>query len=118
MELSIIRKRLNHVEVLSSQSFVTETPQEIPYIPPSGTSNTEWFKWYSDVYLKSTHWINMRDRILKRDEHRCRFCGCSSSASNPLQIHHRDYESLWRETDATLITLCKICHKGLHRIKK
>lgn len=90
----------------------------VPYIPPKGTDRATWFKWYGEVYLKSPHWENTREKTLKRDEYRCRFCGCSSTKSNCLEVHHRDYDNLWRETDSTLITLCKRCHNGMHRIKR
>lgn len=102
-------------EELSKSSGVSVS---LPYSPPKGTDRATWFKWYGEVYLKSPHWEEVRQKTLKRDEHRCRFCGCSSTRTNCLEVHHRDYDNLWQETDATLITLCKRCHRGMHKLKR
>lgn len=62
------------------------------------------------AYLRSAHWLALRDRALARDRHRCRRCGSRKA----LQVHHHHYGSLGRESLSTLQTLCSRCHSGLH----
>ena len=135
MELTILKSiprktttpkdtHINNGELeVSFEDIINESiskSSSLPYIPPKGTEKTTWFKWYGEVYLESEHWKKTRSHVLQRDEHRCRFCGCSATKTNPLEVHHRDYDHLYREHehDAVLVTLCKRCHRGMHRIKR
>lgn len=98
-------------------------------IPPIGTERNAWFAWYNE-YLQTDHWTEVRKFALKRDRNRCRACSCSGTKTNPLQIHHSRYSGnqnsdgsahvLFHEMDddTCIITLCKRCHKGIHRIIK
>lgn len=98
-------------------------------IPPIGTERNTWFAWYNE-YLQTDHWTEVRRFALKRDKNRCRTCSCSGTKTNPLQIHHSRYSGnqnsdgsthvLFHEMDddTCIITLCKRCHKGIHRIIK
>ena len=65
---------------------------------------------YSE-YLKSPHWLEVRARILKRDNYRCVAC----PASQQLHVHHMTYQHLGMEKEYELITLCADCHKILHK---
>ncbi len=61
-----------------------------------------------------------RERILKRDNYQCRFCGSDKN----LDIHHRDGKSYSKKgsdsnnEDHNLITLCHQCHLKLHAQQK
>lgn len=113
MGITITNDDLTNVVVEENES------SELPYIPPPSTSKTEWFKWYSEVYLQSDHWQKVRAERLKLDGHRCRLCFTSPTKSNPLEVHHSHYDDvLYREhlvNPPVLITLCKLCHKAHHR---
>jgi len=61
-------------------------------------------------YLMTDHWINKRDAILERDNHRCKQC----KKTYLLHVHHLTYDRLGNEDDEDLITLCEDCHKRLH----
>lgn len=65
-----------------------------------------------DRYLKSDAWKRVRESVLERDEHKCRFCG----ATENLRVHHKAYQNVYEEECALidLITLCDKCHKELH----
>jgi hypothetical protein len=57
-----------------------------------------------------------RMRVLKRDNLRCRICGCQpdNNTDVELNIHHiRPFGEGGITYDANLITLCNTCHRGL-----
>lgn len=67
---------------------------------------------YSD-YLQSTHWRELRLRILDRAGWACERCGRAAT-----QVHHRTYERIGAELDADLEALCVPCHQVQHPEKK
>jgi 5-methylcytosine-specific restriction endonuclease McrA len=57
-------------------------------------------------------YAKLRKEILERDGWRCQKCGCSRN----LDVHHiRRRSALGDEAETNLITLCRECHKILHR---
>ncbi len=73
---------------------------------------------YED-YLKSEHWLEVREEALERAEYKCILC----SATNKLEVHHNNYDCLWCEEPSDLAVLCSVCHRRHHkaaikRIKK
>ena len=64
---------------------------------------------YKD-YLKTEYWINLRNKILKRDNYRCTKCGSKRN----LQVHHKKYRGYYKELPKDLITLCSMCHWYQH----
>ena len=64
-------------------------------------------------YLQSPEWIEKRNRVLARDRHRCRVCGCR----HKLHVHHVRYEDVREaETLNHLICLCSTCHAKIHEL--
>lgn len=56
-----------------------------------------------------------RDRVRRRDQGRCRWCG----TTDDLNIHHVRYRSEGGpDTPRNLITLCFTCHKKVHSDKR
>ena len=63
-------------------------------------------------YLKTPHWLETRERILKRDGYQCRDC----ASRKRLNVHHKTYLSpRGQERDTELLTLCRRCHIARHR---
>lgn len=59
-------------------------------------------------------WPAIRNRILERDEYRCRVKVCGASPGEfSLEVHHIDAERK-NNRDDNLVTLCRRCHKGVH----
>ena len=77
---------------------------------------------YSDL-LHTAEWRNKRERILKRDNYRCVYCGKRHAK---LHVHHKYYSAYpngvlvdpWNYPDNALITLCSYCHQRVHARKK
>lgn len=67
--------------------------------------------WYNE-YLKSAHWIAFRRRV-KKTRNKCEKCG----SKKRLNVHHLHYETLWNETEADVLVLCRVCHEIAHNIK-
>jgi hypothetical protein len=64
-------------------------------------------------YLGSKHWIEFRKRIL-RDRKICQNCG----KRDFLNLHHKNYRCLGRETGDDIIVLCGNCHNRFHKKEK
>ena len=81
----------------------------------------EKFISYSEL-LTLPEWIEKRNIILDRDNHKCQYCG----KTHDLQVHHKYYSKYpnnklvdpWNYPNDALITLCSKCHKWIHSQKK
>lgn len=60
-------------------------------------------------YYDSPEWSRTRERILARDDGVCQSCGEPAD-----EVHHLLYERLGREHDLDLMSLCVLCHMGVH----
>ena len=69
--------------------------------------------FYRDEYLKSDDWKRKRALVLKRDGHRCIYCGLRAN-----QVHHKRYapRNIGREPIEWLVSLCESCHRKEHRL--
>lgn len=78
---------------------------------------TTWKDSYRED-LNDGRWKEKREKILKRDGYRCRWCGCVDG----LQVHHKYYNKYpdggrvkaWDYPDDALMVLCGDCHKEYH----
>ena len=69
-------------------------------------------------YLKSEKWKAIATRRMQIDNYTCQNCGTKGTVQNPLEVHHLSYAHLYEEETRVyedLVTLCHICHKGLHK---
>jgi len=70
-------------------------------------------------HLFNKKWIEKKESILNRDNHKCRICGATTN----LTVHHTQYHVTkdgqkllpWMYEDRFLITLCETCHNIGHR---
>ena len=61
--------------------------------------------------LTDQRWITLRNKILSRDNYKCRNCGSKQN----LQVHHLKYTGEpWEAPENDLLTLCEGCHKKAH----
>lgn len=67
-------------------------------------------EWYKE-YLKGEHWLELREKALKRAGYRCQVCGYRKN----LQVHHNAYKNIGHEDLEDLVVLCWKCHKTFHR---
>ena len=63
------------------------------------------------LYLNSEAWQKKRKAVLRRDGYKCQMCGAVMN----LDVHHVSYENLCNEKLSDLVTLCRECHKKLHK---
>jgi cytochrome c len=73
-------------------------------------------QFYSKIgyqeYLKSSHWIDFKDKIYSR-RRQCEFCKINYG----LNIHHLTYERLGAERTTDVMVLCRNCHYKHHEGK-
>lgn len=74
-------------------------------------------------------WPKIREQILARDEHRCRFCNAEATDRHPLEVHHltplRTFLAQYPRAVAlhlahapgNLLTLCPTCHRTVERAR-
>lgn len=66
-------------------------------------------------YIKSSIvWKEKRLQALEYYQNQCCLCGSRFN----LQVHHRHYKTLFKESMGDLLVLCKYCHSNHHRIAK
>ena len=78
---------------------------------------TTWRDSYRED-LNDERWKMKREKILKRDGYKCRWCGCIDN----LRVHHKYYNKYpdgsrvraWDYPDDALIVLCRDCHEKYH----
>lgn len=100
-------------ETLEDDTKTTSTNNNSYSLPPK-----KYYKSVYDYLLHDSRWLDCRNRILKRDGYRCKWCG----EKYDLQIHHKYYHKLpnnhfvnpWEYDDDCFITLCKTCHDKFH----
>lgn len=74
----------------------------------------EWQRAYGE-YLRSEEWKRVRQRVFKRAEYKCEFCGEPAE-----QVHHMRYPKSFRRMNFTrenmsyLKAICRDCHREQH----
>ena len=62
--------------------------------------------------LNTELYERLRNQVLRRDSWRCQRCGTMEN----LEVHHKEFRShSGEDSEENLITLCAICHTGVHR---
>lgn len=71
--------------------------------------------WKSDPNDYGKDWLIIREKVLQRDDYKCKVCG-SSSTIQPLHVHHIQPFKTFTTLEAAnalsnLVTLCPSCHR-------
>lgn len=77
-------------------------------ITKSGLSRRDW---YRTVYLRSSHWSNLREEAFK---HHGRSCSECKKTPRSLDVHHLQYRDIYNVTVEDLQILCRRCHNRKH----
>jgi hypothetical protein len=67
-----------------------------------------------DDYLRSRHWRQFRARYQQERRWRCVIC----EATTGLELHHKRYDTLGRESFDDVCPLCSDCHPLLHQLHR
>ncbi len=59
-------------------------------------------------YLQSSEWRRFRVQMIKLRNYRCEHCGRKPRV---LEVHHKHYRNLTRETANDVEVLCQQCHR-------
>lgn len=79
-------------------------------IDPSAEVAVEYYYSFRKSYFASKAWKILRQKVLRRDNHKCQSCGRKDS----LEVHHITYENFTNESLDELVTLCRYCHQDHH----
>ena len=90
-------------------------------IDNGGYKTVTWKDNYRED-LNDERWKMKREKILKRDDYKCRWCG----SIDKLDVHHKYYNKYpdgsrvraWDYPDDALIVLCCDCHEKYHSKNK
>lgn len=105
---------------MAKNSGKTNARSDTTATAKSKQRSKEYLEYQS--YIRSKYWReNIRNVVLDRDEHRCRCCSRTEEEA-PLSVHHSKYDGvLYKELEGDnlkyLVTLCKYCHSGIHKVK-
>ena len=58
---------------------------------------------------------NIREYVLARDGHKCRYCNRGVKQDVVLNVHHIESRKTGGDSPGNLITLCETCHKAYHK---
>lgn len=61
-------------------------------------------------YIRSGKWNRKRRKAIKAAGGRCSICGCADR----LEVHHKHYRTLGRESLVDLLVVCQECHRNEH----
>ncbi len=64
-------------------------------------------------YLRTEYWLNFRKEVRELRKV-CEICGSTKN----LNVHHRHYKSVGKETLEDVYLLCQSHHKKLHKVAK
>ncbi|EKD99363.1 MAG: DnaB domain protein helicase protein [uncultured bacterium] len=64
---------------------------------------------YSE-YLKTEHWIHFRMEAKRWANYACQIC----NKDFDIDVHHKTYGNLGRETFRDVVVLCRECHHKHH----
>ena len=64
-------------------------------------------------YLRSSQWQEKRRLALEFYGYNCGLCGSKFN----LQVHHRNYRNIFKESMEDLMLLCDSCHRRFHKTK-
>ena len=67
-------------------------------------------------YLRTQHWQQLRQEVLRRANGYCEKCGYQPWKPNGLQVHPLTYSTFGNEKLDNLIAVCPRCHMALHGI--
>jgi len=62
------------------------------------------------TYLRSDAWKEKRLVVLERANFKCENCG----DRNNLEVHHKNYDSIFNERIDDLVCMCNFCHSEEH----
>lgn len=82
----------------------------INYFEKTFNVKYENFEKAHTLYLNSPQWKSKREKILERDQYKCRLC----NKTGEIQVHHMTYGNLGNESDLELLSVCKECHSIIH----
>lgn len=68
--------------------------------------------FYRKVYLKSEHWLELRNKKLSKGNH-CRLC---LRYYKSLDVHHLKYRKLYQVQTGDLRVVCRACHEKIHKL--
>lgn len=78
--------------------------------------NPNWVNGYSSIY--GFGWNRkLKEQVRQRDEYKCRLCGRErANNQQSFPVHHIDL-SKTNHSPENLVTLCRHCHREVHRGK-
>lgn len=94
------------VEMRDPRSFAPKKANS-PHL--DSLARARGYRSYED-YLKSPHWLSVRERKRSSVGYRCELC----PSRDRLHVHHDTYARLGAERMSDLKVLCQRCHKRIH----
>lgn len=89
---------------------MSRMPTHIKALPKGHPDKQEWLRWR--LYLQGSRWRKLRGLALIRAGQSCEVCGATGVR---LLLHHRHYDTRYREELGDVEVVCSRCHAKRHR---
>lgn len=99
----------HHTEEVKKLLSIKRSGEKNPRYGLYGSANPCW-KGGNTRNGYAYNWLRITERIRKRDNYKCQNCNSHSY----LEVHHLDLNRK-NNKSSNLITLCRYCHKKLHK---
>lgn len=103
-------------DIRKRQRIAANNKKNSPKVKKRGGYVRKTTKSKNKQQYKTKEWLELRDRIVTRDNNRCVACGKEAKV---LHVHHLLYErgkEIWEVPDYYLVTLCPGCHVKEHSL--
>ncbi len=79
----------------------------------------EWTKEKYAAYLQTPHWRAFRYTALQSYGYTCQLCRREyRHAQQFINVHHKNYDHLYREKFRDVLVLCVRCHETIHKARR
>ena len=111
--LSLAQKaNLTKGKLKSYREWLSKQPNKVRTYTGYLIEKKEYDKYKK--YLLSKAWEKVRKLAFEFYQYNC--CACGSRYN--LQVHHRNYKNLYKETMIDVMLLCESCHEEHHKKNK
>lgn len=107
--LSLAQKaKLTKGKLKAYRGWLIKQPKQVTTYTGYRIDEKEYNKYKK--YLLSKEWQRVRIRAFEFYQNNC--CKCGGRYN--LQVHHRNYKNLYKETMIDVLLLCEDCHHDEH----
>lgn len=107
---SNLSQRWRKKAITTQKQLLSKFNQQQQYKPKFSKPITDFYKKLQ-TRLRRPSWKKLRQTILERDKYLCQRC----KKTKARDVHHLTYDRLGHELQSDLMSVCRPCHRKIHR---